>query len=158
IFTVTQLAYTFRPRRKGKRARGESPTHHAALQALAIRDARTYVLGKPEVPSRPVRVYLDLEGGTDAADVYLIGALVVKDRVATMHSFWADETDGGDQLLAQFLELIREEDFDLLHFGSYERRFLKRVRRIARRKGPVDRLLTGAVDVLALLRSNVYFP
>ena len=90
IFTVTQLSYTFRPRRKGKRAKGEGQPHHAALQALAIRDAKTYVLGKPEVPDRPTRVYLDLEGDADAASVYLLGALVVKGGAATMHSFWAD--------------------------------------------------------------------
>jgi predicted RecB family nuclease len=109
IFTVTQLAYTFRPRRKGKRTRGESPPHHAALQALAIRDGKTYVLGKPEVPHRPVRVYLDLEGVTDGAGVYLLGALVVKDGVETMHSFWADEPDGEGRLLARLLEVVGDD-------------------------------------------------
>jgi len=158
IFTVTQLAYTYRPRRKGRRTRGESPPHHAALQALAIRDGKTYVLGKPEVPHRPIRVYLDLEGDTDGAGVYLLGALVVKDGIGTMRSFWADEPDGEGWLLARLLEVVGEEDFDLLHFGSYERRFLQRMRGTAKRKGPVNRLLANAVDVLSLVRSNVYFP
>jgi predicted RecB family nuclease len=158
IFTVTQLAYTFRPRRKGKRARGESQPHHAALQALAIRDSKTYVMGKPEVPDRPVRVYLDLEGDTNGAGVYLIGALVVKDDTSQMHSFWADETSSEAQILGQLLEVVGTEDFALFHFGSYERQFLRRMRRIARPKGPVDGLLANAVDVLSLIRSNIYFP
>jgi predicted RecB family nuclease len=158
IFTVTQLSYTFRPRRKSKRARGEGQPHHAALQALAIRDRKTYVLGKPEVPDRPVRVYLDLEGDANGSSVYLAGALVVKGRVGTMHSFWADQTSDEKQLLHGLLEVLEGQDFVLFHFGSYERRFLKRMRRQARRKGPVDRLLTNAVDVLSLIRSNVYFP
>ena len=54
--------------------------------------------------------------------------------------------------------MVEGEDFTLFHFGSYERKFLKRMRRPARRKGPVDRLLANAVDVLSLIRSNVYFP
>jgi predicted RecB family nuclease len=158
IFTVTQLSYTFRPRRKGKRAKGEGQPHHAALQALAIRDRKTYVLGKPEVPDRPVRVYLDLEGDANGRGVYLAGALVVKGGVGTMHSFWADQTSDEERLLHGLLEVVEDQEFILFHFGSYERRFLKRMRRQARRKGPVDRLLTNVVDVLSLIRSNVYFP
>ncbi|HYT89625.1 MAG TPA: TM0106 family RecB-like putative nuclease [Gemmataceae bacterium] len=158
IFTVTQLSYTFKPRRKGKRAKGESQPHHAALQALAIRDAKTYILGKPDVPSRSVRIYLDLEGGTNATGVYLLGALVVQGNAMQMHSFWADELADEESLLPQLLEIVGEEDCALFHFGSYERTFLRRMRRQARRKGPVDRLLANAVDVLSLIRSNVYFP
>jgi predicted RecB family nuclease len=158
IFTVTQLSYTFRPRRKSKRARGKGQAHHAALQALAIRDRKTYVLCKPEVPDRPVRVYLDLEGDANGNGVYLAGALVVKDGVGTMHSFWVDQTSDEERLLRGLLEIVEGNDFVLFHFGSYERRFLNRMRRQARKKGPVDRLLINAVDVLSLIRSNVYFP
>jgi predicted RecB family nuclease len=158
IFTVTQLAYTFRPRRQGKRAKRQGPSHHAALQALAIRDAKTYILGRPELPDRPTRVYLDLEGGAKAASVYLLGALVVKGAEVRMHSFWADDAAGEEGLLRQLLELVDGEDYTLYHFGGYERAFLRRMRRAARRKGPVDRLLANAVDVLAQVRSNVYFP
>jgi predicted RecB family nuclease len=155
IFTVTQLAYTFHPRRKGKRAKGESEPHHAALQALALRDHKTYILGKTEVPQRPVRVYLDLEGDLHGTGVYLACTLVVKGGVATMHSLWADDALCEEQLLRRLLDVAGEEDLVLFHFGSYERRFLKRMRGAARRKGPVDRLLASAVDVLSLIRSNV---
>jgi predicted RecB family nuclease len=158
IFTVMQLSYTFRPRRKSKRASGECSPHHSALQALAIRDRKTYVLGKPELPNRPDRVYLDLEGDANGSSVYLVGALMVKGGVGTMHSFWADQSSDEERLLRGLLELTDGHDFDLFHFGSYERRFLERMRRHARRKGPVDQLLTNSVDVLSLIRSNVYFP
>jgi predicted RecB family nuclease len=158
IFTVTQLSYTFRPRRKGKRVKGRELPHYAALQALAIRDRKTYVLAKPEVPDRPLRVYFDLEGGANGTGVYLAGALVLKDSVATMHSFWADHSADEERLLRGLLDLVDAQDFVLFHFGSYERSFLKRMRRQARKKGPVDRLLDNAVDVLSLIRSNVYFP
>ena len=38
ILTVTQLAHTFRPRRRGKRAPPNENHHYHALQALALRD------------------------------------------------------------------------------------------------------------------------
>ena len=158
IFTVTQLSYTFRPRRKGKRAKGEGQPHHAALQALAIRDAKTYVLGKPEVPDRPTQVYLDLEGDANAASVYLLGALVVKGGAETMHSFWADGPSDEERLLRQLLEVVEARTSPSSTSAATRGSFLRRMRRSAKRKGPVDRLLANAVDVLSLIRSNVYFP
>ena len=38
IFTVTQLSYTFRPRRRPKRLRDKREKYHHALKALAIRE------------------------------------------------------------------------------------------------------------------------
>ncbi len=63
LFTLTQLAHTFRPRRKGKRSERGSKHRYHALQALAIRDNTVYVLGTPELPAGPVCIYLDAEGG-----------------------------------------------------------------------------------------------
>jgi hypothetical protein len=94
----------------------------------------------------------------NGSDVYLAGALMVSDGVGRMHSFWADQPSDEGQLLRGLLEVLEAQDFVLFHYGSYEMTFLKRMRRQARRKGPVDQLLTNAVDVLSLIRSNVYFP
>src|SRR5262249_3228052 len=71
IFTVTQLAHTFRPRRKGKRAKQRSNKRHHALQALAIRDKKIYVFGTPELPESPVTIYLDMEGVPEEGYIYL---------------------------------------------------------------------------------------
>src|SRR5262245_788561 len=65
ILTLTQLAHTFRPRRKGKRAVGRARHRYHALQAMAIRDKRVYLFGTPEVPDAPVRIYLDVESLPD---------------------------------------------------------------------------------------------
>src|SRR5262249_51807274 len=78
ILTVTQLAHTFRPRRKPKRAAQISKKRYHALQALAIRDKRIYVFGTPELPISPVTIYLDVESTSEAGFVYLIGMLVVE--------------------------------------------------------------------------------
>ena len=39
IFTINQLSYTFRPRRRNKRLKTYTPLHYYALKALAIRES-----------------------------------------------------------------------------------------------------------------------
>jgi predicted RecB family nuclease len=158
IFTVTQLSYTFRPRRKNKRAKDQSQPHHPALQALAIREGKTYVFAKPTIPTRPTRIYLDVEGDSEGTFVYLVGVLVVENGIEQWHSFWADGPAEEGRLLRELLEIVEGKDYTLFHFGSYERKFLKRMRKTANRKSPVDRLLVNCSDILSIIRANLYFP
>jgi predicted RecB family nuclease len=62
IFTVRQLSYTFRVRRRNKRAKRQSSPRSFALQALAIRENKIHVHGSYAVPSSPTSIYLDIEG------------------------------------------------------------------------------------------------
>ncbi len=49
IFTVKQLSYLFKPRKRKKRAKNPPPiTHNIELQALAIRTDKIYL---QEIPS-----------------------------------------------------------------------------------------------------------
>ena len=73
IFTVTQLAYTFRPRRKRRKRPANTLLRNHSLQALAIRDKAIYVAGTLELPTTPLQVYLDVEGLPDNKLYYLIG-------------------------------------------------------------------------------------
>ena len=43
-------------------------------------------------------------------------------------------------------------------YGSYERAFLKRMRKLAKSKEQVDRVLSALVNVLSLVYTHVYFP
>jgi predicted RecB family nuclease len=158
IFTVTQLSYTFRPRRKSKRAKDQGQPHHPALQALAIREGKTYVFAKPAIPDRPTRIYLDLEGDSEGTFVYLLGMLVVEEGIEHRHSFWADAPEDEERLLRRLLEIVDGKDYSLFHFGNYERRFLKRMQRTGRGNTPVDNLLLNCCDILPIIRSNIYFP
>jgi len=49
IFTVTQLSYTFRPRRRPKRLRDKREKYHHALKALAIREKKIHIVGSPDL-------------------------------------------------------------------------------------------------------------
>ena len=48
IFTVTQLSYTFRPRRRRRESRGKKQKHYHSLRALAIRERKIHAVGIPD--------------------------------------------------------------------------------------------------------------
>src|ERR1700693_3673939 len=45
IFTVTQLSYTFRPRRRPKKLRDKREKYYHSLKALAIREKKIHIVG-----------------------------------------------------------------------------------------------------------------
>ncbi len=48
IFTVSQLSYTFRPRRRVKRLATKPEKYHHSLKALAIREKKIHIVGDPQ--------------------------------------------------------------------------------------------------------------
>jgi predicted RecB family nuclease len=159
IFSVTQLAHTFRPRRKGKQQVQNTHRHSHALQALAVRDKRIYIFGTPELKASPVRIYVDMEGDPEQDYVYLIGIIIVQGELQTRHSFWADSKEDEWSIFQELLSVIgKKQSFLLFCYGAYEGAFLKRMWSQAKRKTPVDDLMTALVNVLSLIYSHVYFP
>ena len=124
IFTVHQLSYTFRPRKRPKRQgnREYIPYHHS-LKALAIREQKTHVFQRPPTVSATTRVYIDMEGDLAARHVYLIGLLVVQGSSEEYTSFWADNRDDEERIFrALFDRLTHLDDCHLFHYGSYDGR------------------------------------
>jgi predicted RecB family nuclease len=79
IFTVTQLAHTFRPKTMGRSSQ-QPKRHSQPLQAMAIRDNKTYIRKRPEMPTQPTKVCFDVEGIPEQQFFYLIGAVVARDE------------------------------------------------------------------------------
>ncbi len=158
ILTVTQLAYTFRPRhpRKGQ---AQPKRRQFALQALAIRDQRIYVYDQPACPSSQVQIYLDVESDPDAGFIYLIGCIVVAGENVTQHAFWADTKAEEHSIFESFLAVVMQyADCRIFCYGAFEREFIQRMRRTASRPELVDAILARLVNVLALLYTHMYFP
>src|SRR5262249_13568761 len=152
IFTVRQLSYTFRVRRRNKRAKKQEFPRSFALQALAIRENKIHVHGSYAVPSSPMSVYLDIEGLPNRSSYYLIGLVVVADGVESRHSFWANgEDDEVDIFLGLLEKLGQYPEYRLFHFGDYETRALRRVRSCLpqEEQEQVDKVLARAVNVLS---------
>jgi len=159
VLTLTQLAHTFRPRRRGKRADTPLRLRDHALHALAIRDQTIYVLGTPKLPTAPVRIYLDIEGDPEERFIYLIGLVVCDGERVERHSLWSDDRKGESEIFARFLAIVARYDAPRLYcYGDYERSFIARMRRQARRKKSIDAVLAALTNVLTVIYPHFYFP
>ena len=60
IFTVTQLSYTFRPRRRRTESSGKQEKYHPSLKALAIRENKIHAVGILDPKLNGTPVFLDV--------------------------------------------------------------------------------------------------
>jgi len=162
IFTVTQLSYSFRPRRRPKRLRNKRDKYHHSLKALAIREKKIHIVGSPELKIEGTPVYLDVEGLPDRDFYYLIGARIKTPEGVTQYSLWADNADEENRMWTDFLGVISGiENPVLVHYGSFETTFLKRM---CQRYGEpsegsvVAKAIKSAVNLLSVIFAQVYFP
>jgi predicted RecB family nuclease len=162
IFTVTQLSYTFRPRRRSRESRGKQEKHHHSLRALAIRENKIHAVGISDPKLEGTPVFLDVEGLPDRDFYYLIGIRVQAAEGSVQHSFWADDAKEEKLIWNDFIGVLSEiTNPHLVHYGSYETTFLKRM---CERHGPppagsqaataVDR----ATNLLSFIYAQIYFP
>ena len=162
IFTVTQLSYLFRPRRRPKRLRGKREKYHHSLKARAIRQNQIHVVGSPELKIEGTPVYLDVEGLPDRDFYYLIGLCIGNGESAVQHSLWADTVADEGKIWREFLAILETvEKPVLIHYGSYETTFLRLLGK--RFGGPPEgsaaaQAIRSAVNLLAVIFSHVYFP
>ncbi|MDP2602975.1 MAG: TM0106 family RecB-like putative nuclease [Deltaproteobacteria bacterium] len=162
IFTVTQLSYTFRPRRRTKRLRDKRERYHHSLKALAIREKKIHIVGSPELKIEGTPVYLDVEGLPDRDFYYLIGVRIGNGESASQHSLWADSVEDEGRIWRGFLGILESvEKPVLVHYGSYETTFLKRMceRFGEPPEGSVpDEAINLALNIVSFLFAQIYFP
>jgi len=163
IFTVTQFSYTFRPRRRPRRLRDKREKYHHALKALAIREQKIHIVGSPELKIEGTPVYLDIEGLPDRDFYYLIGLRIGHGDTAVQHSLWADTVADEGKIWREFLAILETvEKPVLIHYGSYETEFLKRMCACHGVPGeapaPQAKAIPAAVNLLSGIFGQVYFP
>ncbi|MDZ4854292.1 MAG: TM0106 family RecB-like putative nuclease [Nitrospirota bacterium] len=155
IFTVTQLSHTFRPRRRPKRLAAKREQYHHSLKALAIREQKIHIVGSPELKVEGTPVFLDVEGLPDRDFYYLIGIRITTVQGAVQHSLWADSADEEKRIWADFLNILSEiENPVLVHYGSFETTFLKRMsdRHAAPLEGSaVARTIKSSINLLSII-------
>jgi predicted RecB family nuclease len=162
IFTVIQLSYTFRPRRRRRNRQDKPEKFHHSLRALAIRQNKIHTVDLPDPKLSGTPVYLDVEGLPDRDFYYLIGVRIPTGDDSVQYSFWADDEDGERRIWKEFIDVLSTiPDPQLMHYGSYETEFLKRMR--ARhgepRKGSAAATaVEHAVNLLSLVFARIYFP
>ena len=162
IFTVHQLSYTFRPRRRPKRLIAKPEKYRHSLRALAIREKKIHVVGQLQVPVHGTLVFFDVESLPDRDFYYLIGVRIEAGGHSTVHSFWANSSSDERTIWNDFLAVLSAvENPILIHYGSFETKFLKKM--CARYGSPPEgSIAAGAIasslNLLSLIFARVYFP
>jgi predicted RecB family nuclease len=162
IFTVTQLSYTFRPRRRRRHAQDRQEKYHHSLRALAIRKDKIHAVEVQDQKLDGTPVYLDVEGLPDRDFYYLIGVRVGNGDGVIQHSFWADDADGEKRIWEKFQGVLATiPNPRIIHYGSYETSFLKRM--CQRHGGPregsgVAIAIAHPINLLSLIYARIYFP
>lgn len=162
IFTVTQLSYTFRPRRRPKRLRDKREKYHHPLKALAIREKKIHIVGNPKLKIEGTPVYLDVEGLPDRDFYYLIGLRIGNGDSAVQHSLWADTVADEGKIWREFLAILETlEKPVLIHYGSYETTFLKRMNERWHElpeSNALPRAIHDAINLVSVIFAQIYFP
>ena len=164
IFTVTQLSYTFRARRRSKSKAAPVQKHNPSLKALAIRTSRIHVVGSPRFSVPSGVVYVDVEGTPDTESYYLIGLRYRgEDGMFIQSSFWADMLSNERDIWLSCLHTLKSvEGVHLVHYGSYETQFLKRMKSRyahgAEDVAFVDQLISSSTNLLSFTYAQIYFP
>jgi predicted RecB family nuclease len=162
IFTVNQLSYTFRPRRRAKRLANKPEKYHHSLKALSIREGKIHVVGNPHLTVEGTPVYFDVEGLPDRDFYYLVGVRAENSGGVLKQSFWADNTEDEEHIWRGFIEYLSSiENPVLIHYGSFETVFL---RRMCDRYGrpnddsPASLAIASTMNLLSFIFAQVYFP
>jgi predicted RecB family nuclease len=163
IFSVTQLSYTFHARRKPKRLASKPDKYSHALRALALRENKIHIAGRPALHIHGTPIYLDVEGVPDRDFYYLIGLRIKSGDAYVQYAFWANTLSEEQAIWAAFLQTLATIDHpQLIHYGSYETTFLKRMKERYRAavEPPafLDQLIAEAVNVLSVIYAQIYFP
>jgi predicted RecB family nuclease len=162
IFTVTQLSYTFRPRRRPRRLAAKGEKYHHSLKALSIRDNKIHIVGRPELKIKGTPVFLDVEGLPDRDSYYLVEVRIRTSEGIVHHSLWSDKAETERTVWRDFLSVLsRIETPVLIHYGSFETICIKRM--CDRYGGPeedsvVDNAIKSTVNLLSVVYSQIYFP
>ena len=162
IFTVTQLSYTFRARRRPKKLKDKRDKYHHSLKALALREKKLHIVGNPQLKIEGTPVYLDVEGIPDRGFYYLIGLRTANGDDTVQYNLWADSVHQEMQIWSDFLRILSGIASPVLvHYGSYETTFLKRMcERYGRppEGSAAASAINSAINVLSFLFAQMYFP
>lgn len=157
IFTIQQLSYTFKPRKRKKT--GKNQRFLWELKALALRENQTYILEIPKIPEPTTEIFLDIEGLPEENFNYLIGLVIREGKTEKRLSFWANSKQDEQKIFEQlFTTLSKINDFTIYHYGNYEIRALKKINKQSENEDEINCIIEKSVNLLALFHNNVYPP
>ncbi len=157
IFTVQQLSYLYRPRRRRKQKSKPIISHNIEIQALAIRTNKILVQLLPELSRQPIEIFLDVEGNPDHDTYYLIGLIVIDNQEIINYSFWANNESDEVHIWQQFLSKISEyPNSPIFHYGNYDSKAIEILGK--RYKTNTTDIQSNLVNISNSIFGKIYFP
>ena len=157
IFTINQMSYLYRPRRRSRHWGERKPKHQYELQALALRTQKIYTDNLLDLQKSEIEIYIDIESVPDQKFHYLIGVLVSSNSGNKHHAFWAKNIINEKCTFALFLRTVnRYPSAPIYHYGNYDK---KVILELARRYGTqVDDTLSRFCNINEYIYGRIYFP
>lgn len=149
IFTLNQLSYTYKLRKRSKKLR-ENYLFKPELQALSIRTKKVFIQKIPEFKSSECELYFDIEGISERQDYYLFGILICRNAEEDYQYYYSKGVDEESKLWQWFLKIISDyEPYPIYHYGDYE---LKVIKKLAKKYSTdTSRIINRFVNVKELL-------
>jgi predicted RecB family nuclease len=157
IFTVKQLSYLYKPRRRSRFWGEKKPTHQYELQALALRTKKIYTDNLKELQGADTEIFIDVESMPDDKFHYLIGIIVSKSDENECISLWAENKKDELIIWKSFNKIINDyPNAPIYHYGSYEKRVIKELG--LRYKTDVDSINLRLCNINEYIYGRIYFP
>lgn len=160
IFTITQLSYSFRPKKSPNLYRSKNP-YKWELKALAIKDKRTYIIDTPRFTDSEFQIFVDFEGLPDEEYCYLLGVVIITKTIKKTFSFWCDDKTGENIIFINLIKLLSSYDnCSIYHYGSYEIKALKRIGETleSQHKESIKDIINRSINILPFFHTHVYPP
>jgi predicted RecB family nuclease len=158
VFTIRQLSYLYRPRKKNRRGKTSPIVHKYELQALALRTGNIYLQGDAvPIPRTDNEIYLDIESDHDHRFHYLIGILLIEHGVSRRIQFWADRVEDERTIWGKFVTLIGSyPDCPIYHYGSFERSVIEQLGKAY--ETDAEPILKRLFNINSCIYGRVYWP
>ena len=158
IFTVKQLSFLFKHRRRHSRYWGErKPVHQYELQALALRTEKIYTTELMEPPHNVIELFVDFESLPEQKFHYLMGVYVSSSSSKQYFPFWSNTKQEEKQSWLSFLKIIDcYPDAPIFHYGNYENKVIKELG--GRYETDVDNVLGRLCNLKSYIFGRIYFP
>jgi predicted RecB family nuclease len=157
IFTVNQLSYTFKPRKRSKRFLSKHAPYSFSLQALAIREQKVYVFETIKIPKIRTQVFIDMEGSSEGKNIYLVGMLIIDGETKIFQSLWSDDVE--TEILRKMINIISKLNNPLIfYYGDYESKVFKRITTLYPNNTIKKTFQEKSINILTLIFGNIYFP
>ena len=157
IFTIKQLSFIYKPRRRNKKVKNPPVLYKPELQALAIRTMKTYIQRLPALDRKPVELFLDIEGLPDEGFFYLFGILISDNGNQINHSFWADNLQDEKNAWQHTIEIINAySESPIYHYGTFEPSAFEKLAK--RHQTDMESIKKRFINTNSFIFGKIYFP